>query len=141
MESWAMVRAITLMVRAMVWATTLTVRATTVPTLMNMVITTCTSLGPMGWAWVWAKERAHLWAMLWALERHMGDMVAMEWALRVALLTRNNTVGGRPWVVTVAAVTAATAVMTSVTAKLLQGFMCSSLAYEKEEIELYFPVL
>ncbi|MCD7459448.1 hypothetical protein HAX54_040920 [Datura stramonium] len=111
MGKWAMVLATTLMDR---WAM---VRATTL-TLMNMAITTCTNLGPMGWSW----DRARLWAMLWALERNMRDMVAMEWALRVAPLTRNNTVAEGAWVVTAAAATVATAAMTSATAKITTGF-------------------
>lgn len=105
MEQWAMVRATTLL---MGWAMTTTL------TLMNMA---CTNLGPMGWEWAWAWDQAQPWAMLWALERHMRDMVAMEWALRVAPLTKNNTVGGGAWVVTAAAATAVTAVMTSAAAK------------------------
>ncbi|XP_049361975.1 uncharacterized protein LOC125826660 [Solanum verrucosum] len=106
---WAMVRATTVLL--MEWAMA---RATTILMGWAMVRpTTYTNLSPTGMEWDWASERARLWAMLWALERNMRDIVAMEWALRVAPLTRNNTVG--EMVTAVAAIAA----MTSVIAKLI----------------------
>ncbi|XP_004245524.2 uncharacterized protein [Solanum lycopersicum] len=105
---WATVRATTVIL--MEWAV---VRATTILMGWATRATTCTNPSPV---WAWASERAQLWAMLWALERNMTDIVAMQWALRAAPLTRNNTV--RETVTAVAAI-AATAAMTSVIAKLI----------------------